>query len=153
MIPWPWGPQEDESDEIAARRFPRLPRIPEIPQLGGLDRWLPTVYFVGGIIGLIVLALVVRAIVMGVAAGDAPAEEPSAAVQQAPAIEVFSPPVVPTPQIRFEVRLLQPTYTVLAGDTLSGIAQRFNTTTATVRGMNNLSEDAILNVGQRLIIP
>jgi LysM repeat protein len=54
--------------------------------------------------------------------------------------------------IRYTARPIEPSYTVAAGDTLSSIAQRHNTTVAGLRGINNLS-DVRLTVGQRLIIP
>ncbi|MDX2076706.1 MAG: LysM peptidoglycan-binding domain-containing protein [bacterium] len=44
-------------------------------------------------------------------------------------------------------------YTVVAGDTLSKIAQRFNTTVDAIVRANNLSNPNSLSVGQRLIIP
>jgi hypothetical protein len=54
--------------------------------------------------------------------------------------------------LRFMARPIEPSYTVGAGDTLSSIARRYNTTVDALRGINNLS-DARLSVGQRLIIP
>jgi len=44
-------------------------------------------------------------------------------------------------------------YVVQAGDTLSRIAQRFNTTVDAIVRANNLSNPNNLSVGQRLIIP
>ena len=44
------------------------------------------------------------------------------------------------------------TYTVVAGDTLWSIAQRFNTTVNEITALNNLTTTA-LNVGQQLLIP
>ncbi len=43
-------------------------------------------------------------------------------------------------------------YTVQAGDTLSGIARRFNTTVQAVMEYNNLTSD-LINIGQELLIP
>lgn len=44
------------------------------------------------------------------------------------------------------------TYTVIAGDTLWKIAQKFNTTVNTLKSFNNLTNDT-LNIGQQLRIP
>src|SRR6056300_476081 len=46
----------------------------------------------------------------------------------------------------------QETYTIVRGDTLSGIADRFNVSVDSLRKQNNLSGSRIL-VGQKLIIP
>ncbi|TAA66479.1 LysM peptidoglycan-binding domain-containing protein [Planococcus salinarum] len=45
------------------------------------------------------------------------------------------------------------TYTVKAGDTLYGIAQRFNTTVAKIAAANNITNVNYLRIGQVLIIP
>jgi len=55
--------------------------------------------------------------------------------------------------IRFTVKPIEPSYTVLAGDSLSSIAQRFNTTVDALQSINNLPDRSTLNVGQRLVIP
>ena len=55
--------------------------------------------------------------------------------------------------IRFNVRPLEPTYTVSSGDNLSSIAQRFNTSVEALQAINNLPDARTLSVGQRLVIP
>ncbi len=44
-------------------------------------------------------------------------------------------------------------YTVVAGDTLTGIAARFNSRVDAIAILNNLSINAILRIGQQLVIP
>ena len=44
------------------------------------------------------------------------------------------------------------TYTVVAGDTLFSLANRFNTTVAEIKRLNNLTSD-VLSIGQQLLIP
>ena len=43
-------------------------------------------------------------------------------------------------------------YTVVSGDTLSGLAVRFNRTVSAIRAANNLTSD-LIRIGQRLLIP
>ncbi|MEK1322674.1 MAG: Peptidoglycan hydrolase [Limosilactobacillus fermentum] len=43
-------------------------------------------------------------------------------------------------------------YTAQSGDTLSGIAVEYNTTTATLTSLNNLSNPNLIYVGQRLLV-
>ncbi len=93
----------------------------------------------------------VESVTLGVAAmsdttlGTVPAPPPAG-------IEV-TPPQPPAPRApRFTSRPIEPTYTVAAGDTLSSIAQRNNTTAEALRSINNLP-DTRLSIGQKLIIP
>jgi LysM repeat protein len=72
---------------------------------------------------------------------------PEAAPPQAPAETVTS-----QGGIRFAVRQVEPSYTVVAGDSLSSIAQRNNTTAEAIQAINNLP-DSFLRVDQRLILP
>ncbi|MHB8625560.1 MAG: LysM peptidoglycan-binding domain-containing protein [Aggregatilineales bacterium] len=45
------------------------------------------------------------------------------------------------------------TYTIVAGDTLDGIARKFNTTVDKLEQANGLNSNSILHIGQVLIIP
>jgi LysM repeat protein len=74
--------------------------------------------------------------------GTAPAAAP-APVEPAPA------PVAPAPAPE---PASQPTYTVVAGDTLWAIARRFGTTVSRLEQLNNLRPGAILRIRQVLII-
>lgn len=47
----------------------------------------------------------------------------------------------------------QKTYTVVSGDTLSGIAAKFGTTVAKLVELNNISNPNLIRVGQVLILP
>ncbi len=62
-------------------------------------------------------------------------------------LPTMDPPRVSTPVA------LPESYTVQAGDTLSGIAAAFGTTVATLLRLNNLEESAILHVGQVITLP
>jgi putative chitinase len=42
---------------------------------------------------------------------------------------------------------------VQPGDTLSGIAQQFGTTTQAIAAANNITDPTLINVGQTLTIP
>ncbi|HHX33237.1 MAG TPA: LysM peptidoglycan-binding domain-containing protein [Mollicutes bacterium] len=54
--------------------------------------------------------------------------------------------------IPYEVDTTGNVYAVVAGDTLYGIARRFNTTVNAIRDLNNLTTDS-LSIGQLLVIP
>jgi LysM repeat protein len=114
----------------------------------------------GGSIVLVIVALVAlgQAITRPRAAVEsatlpAPATSDTA-LGAAPAAppEVARHDTVAQRPIRYTARPIEPTYSVAAGDTLSSIAQRHNTTVDALRGINNLT-DVRLSVGQRLIIP
>ena len=51
------------------------------------------------------------------------------------------------------MRVIEPTYTVEAGDTLARIAARYNTTAERIQALNNLADPRTLRIGARLIIP
>ena len=56
--------------------------------------------------------------------------------------------------IQATAKVLQPDYTIAAGDTLVKIAQRFNTSVDRVQAFNaNLSDPRALRIGAQLIIP
>jgi N-acetylmuramoyl-L-alanine amidase len=60
----------------------------------------------------------------------------------------------PAPRIQFSAATIEPNYVVTNGDTLSAIAQRYNTSVDVIAAINNLPDrSATLRVGQRLIIP
>jgi LysM repeat protein len=56
-------------------------------------------------------------------------------------------------QIQTNARVLQPNYTVAAGDTLAQIAVRFNTSVDRIQALNNLSDPRALRIGTKLVIP
>jgi hypothetical protein len=56
-------------------------------------------------------------------------------------------------EIQASTRVIEPNYTVAAGDTLGQIAARFNTTVERIQALNNLSDPRALRVGARLVIP
>jgi LysM repeat protein len=55
--------------------------------------------------------------------------------------------------IRTTVSVLEPNYTVAAGDTLGQVAVRFNTSVDRIQALNNLVEPRALRIGTRLVIP
>lgn len=50
-------------------------------------------------------------------------------------------------------RVIEPSYTVVSGDTLGRIAARFGTTIDALQSINNLPDRNTLSVGQKLVIP
>lgn len=85
--------------------------------------------------------------------GAAPAAEvmPPAAAESAPPAAPGET-VTSLGRIRFSVKQVDPSYTVVQGDSLSSIAQRNGTTAEAIQGINNLP-DTFLSVGQRLVLP
>jgi LysM repeat protein len=59
----------------------------------------------------------------------------------------------PVRQIQASARVLDPNYTVEAGDTLGRIAVRFNTTVDRIQALNNLPDPRTLRIGTQLVIP
>ena len=45
------------------------------------------------------------------------------------------------------------TYSVRSGDTLSGLAQRYNTSVASLQKTNHIANANLIRVGQRLTVP
>lgn len=63
-------------------------------------------------------------------------------------------PAAETPRrVQASVHVLQPNYTVAAGDTLGRIAARFNTTVERIQALNNLANPRALRIGTKLVIP
>ncbi len=81
-------------------------------------------------------------------------------VQQAPGVAPPAPQQAPAPGevatrqggVTFSVRQVEPSYTVVSGDSLSAIAQRYGTSAEALQGINNLP-DSFLRVNQRLVLP
>jgi LysM repeat protein len=55
--------------------------------------------------------------------------------------------------IQTTAKVLEADYTIVAGDTLVKIAQRYNTTVERIQAFNNLSDPRALRIGARLVIP
>ena len=92
-----------------------------------------------------------------VTAAEAPPEIPNPAALLDPESRRATPAVpdaVPGPGgLAVSIRPVESNYTVITGDTLERIAQRFGTTVDALVGMNNLRDRNSLTVGQKLIIP
>ena len=116
-----------------------------------------------GQLALVVLMVVAFAIVAlsRLSASPGPASPSPSAPAVAPSIAPRTPP--PTPIVLpSDTASLEPsgslgpsfrtTYTVMKGDTLVGVANKFKTTAAAIRQLNNLTSST-LHVGQVLKIP
>jgi LysM repeat protein len=56
-------------------------------------------------------------------------------------------------EIHASARVIEPSYTVQAGDTLGQIAARFGTTVQRIQALNNVADPTALRIGTRLAIP
>jgi LysM repeat protein len=56
-------------------------------------------------------------------------------------------------EIQASARVIEPNYTIEAGDTLGRIAVRFNTTVERIQALNNLADPRTLRIGAKLVIP
>jgi LysM repeat protein len=86
--------------------------------------------------------------------GTVPAQPQQPAPTAAPAVPAADPTTTPVPvQSAPQAPAGQPVkYVVQRGDTLSGIAARFDTTVEALRRLNNLQDTNLLRVGQELVI-
>lgn len=148
VVAWPWASNEEEADaELTPRRRRRITP---------LQRWMPTILFTGTLLGVILALILVQATLLSPQPAPLPAAPPdlppleSTKISRAP-VEPQAPAAPPA--LRFTLQVIEPSYTVAQGDTLSTIAQRYNVTVAALRGINDLPDGVILRVGQRLVIP
>lgn len=85
------------------------------------------------------------------AAEATPTSLPPATTTPRPAPTVTPRPVwTATPSVSQSARV---TYVIESGDTLSGLARRYNTTVDAIVRLNNMVEPDKLAVGTRLLIP
>jgi nucleoid-associated protein YgaU len=56
-------------------------------------------------------------------------------------------------EIQASAKVMEPNYTIEAGDTLGRIAVRFNTTVERIQALNNLADPRTLRIGAKLVIP
>jgi LysM repeat protein len=77
----------------------------------------------------------------------------SSAIVVAPDSSGVSAPSNSAHAIQTTAKVLEPDYTIAAGDTLVKIAQRYNTTVERIQAFNNLSDPRALRIGARLVIP
>jgi LysM repeat protein len=61
--------------------------------------------------------------------------------------------VVSAREVQRSVKVLEPAYTIQAGDTLNRIAARFDTTVERIQAWNDLPDPRALRVGAKLVIP
>jgi LysM repeat protein len=128
-----------------------------------LRGWLSTLVAAGILTALLGAFAAVR--IMADHSAQTEASPPDSLDTSTAAVEAVSPSVAqparetsPVQQlasrpVRFSAKPIEPSYTVQAGDSLSAIAQRSNTTADAIQAINNLPDRSVLSVGQRLVIP
>ena len=70
-----------------------------------------------------------------------------------PSQPLVSPAAELPRRIQASAKILEPNYTVAAGDTLGQIAARFKTSVERIQALNNLSDPRALRIGAKLVIP
>jgi nucleoid-associated protein YgaU len=127
---------------LPASRRPRPALAPD--RSARLARLVVPVVFLVAV--LVVFSLAWRTGVVGDGAGGAPVASPSptAAAKKTPTKEPTAEP---------DAGSGTETYTVKAGDTLSGIAERFDTTVTELEDLNADQDLQTLNPGQELTVP
>jgi LysM repeat protein len=65
----------------------------------------------------------------------------------------ITPPPVPTKVVRVEEQAKEEFYTVQPGDSLSGIATRYDVPIEVIISANDITDAALIRVGQELVIP
>jgi len=91
------------------------------------------------------------------------AQVPPSAVEQTPVMVAaaygepqslaMAPVASAVREVHVNAQVIQPNYTVEAGDTLGRIATRYNTTVERIQAFNNISDARALRIGARLVIP
>ena len=103
--------------------------------------------------GLIaIIALVMAAVLLGITLIGQRGSEAGVSDTPTPTSEIIIQTPSPSPVVT--ATPMEPvTYTVQAGDTLSGIAQEHDVSLEALVAVNDLADPDVLNVGQTLIIP
>lgn len=99
------------------------------------------------------MALLAAAVFVG-GCGDDGAEEDVEPTPSPTAAEAVAPTEPPEPEpTEAEEEAVQPTYRVRSGDTLSGIAERYDTTVRALVRLNDIDDPNEIRAGQRLKLP
>ena len=77
----------------------------------------------------------------------------ASAIQADPLAASGAPAVLAPREIHATAQVIDPNYTVQAGDTLGRIAVQFGTTVERIQAFNNLTDPRGLRIGSRLVIP
>jgi hypothetical protein len=122
----------------------------------------PLPQYVAKLTGLLLALGVLAYLLLQLGQLGQPYSPPSASPTAAPLAQPPAPTAQPAPQpslpsgqgsLRSTSSVVEPSYTVAAGDTLGSIAARFGTTVEALRSINNLPDRNVLSVGQKLVIP
>jgi LysM repeat protein len=148
----------EPSQEPGSRRHHRRRRRPV--STDSTPRYIVTA--VGAILAVAVLVFLVNQIAQIGQQAIAPGAGPSAGVPLQPDISAAQPASAQVPNslaprgqgsIKVSSRTLEPSYSVVAGDTLGTIAAKSGASVEALQGLNNLSDRNSLAVGQKLVIP
>jgi LysM repeat protein len=116
---------------------------------------------VGAVLAVAVLVFMVSQIAQLGQQSIAPAIGPGAGVPLQPAVNAAQPPSAQVPNspprgqgpIKITSRIVEPSYSVVPGDTLGTIAAKSGASVEALQGLNNLNDRNSLSVGQKLVIP
>ena len=160
-------------DRLVSTRLLLAPQ-PAWRGFAGRARRSRSMLVVGGVAGVAAIGIT-GAAVAGSLIGSAPSPSPTASASPTPTTEPTptatptpsptatatptptptpTPALTPSPEVTpAPTQPPQTTYTVVAGDTLALIADRFGTTVSALQAANGIDDPNTINVGQVLVIP
>ena len=154
----PWMPREDFPVPAPRNSEPAPLPPPREPVLDRTHRLMLLVFVM--VCATMIVGMVSWRLFSEPGPASTPIEPPQAApVPDGPAVaapegrDAVAPPAPGSGAITTEIRVLQPEYTVAAGDTLASIARRHGTSIEALASINKLENRNSLSVGQRLILP
>ena len=115
---------------------------------------MKTPWVVGIVVAAHSLAVGLIMLLQGCGTTTGPAEPPEVPVMPSAEVETLSPPRPPSPRPEAKSWPTETTsYVVRSGETLSGIASRFDVSVAEIMALSGLKNADLIRAGQKLVLP